>query len=151
MVQRLCTSLEFPYAHFATDGTTADVLYPIVWEAVHRIVYCGLNVIAFTCDGASPNHEMHKVDTSKELVYTSDRDIFFFSDVPHLIKTVGVITAIKGSFGKYYCHNAALTKIVFHIALSSSSIIERWQAHQLASSCQCVLKSLFSYWSKLGA
>ena len=30
MVRGLCTLLEFPYAHFVTDGATADVLYPIV-------------------------------------------------------------------------------------------------------------------------
>ena len=96
MVRGLCTSLVFPYAHFATQGATADVLYPMVWEAVRRIESCGLNVIAFTCDGASPNRkffQMHKVGNSQEPVYktknlyASDRDIFFFSDVPHLIKT----------------------------------------------------------------
>ena len=72
------------------------VLHPIVWEAVRRIECCGLNVLAFTCDGASPNRkffQMHKFGSSKEPVYktknlyANDRDIFFFSDVPHLIKT----------------------------------------------------------------
>ena len=68
MVRELCTSLVFPYAHFATQGATADVLYPMVWEAVRRIESCGLNVIAFTCDGASPNckfFQMHKVGNSQ--------------------------------------------------------------------------------------
>ena len=86
MVRGLCTSLEYPYAHFATTGAIADELYPIVWEAVRRTELCGLNVIAFTCDGASPNHkffQMHRVGNSKELVYktknlcATDRDIFF--------------------------------------------------------------------------
>ena len=32
-------------------------LYPIVCEAVCRIESCGLNVMAFICDGASPNYK----------------------------------------------------------------------------------------------
>lgn len=96
MIWGLCTSLEFSYAHFAANGAMADLLYAIVWEAVCRIESCGLNVIAFTCDGAAPNRkffQMHKVGNSKEPVYkaknlySSDRDIFLYSDVPHLIKT----------------------------------------------------------------
>ena len=26
--------LEFPYAHFGTEGICADEIYPIVWEAI---------------------------------------------------------------------------------------------------------------------
>ena len=29
--------LQFSYADFGTQGITADTLYPIVWEAVHRL------------------------------------------------------------------------------------------------------------------
>ena len=110
MIRGLFTSLEFPYAHFATTGATADMLYPIVWESVRRIESCGLNVIAFTCDGASPNRkffQMHKVDKSKEPVYktknlyANDRDIFFFSDVPHLMKT------IRNCWSNSFTHNNA--------------------------------------------
>ena len=34
MVRGLLFKLEFPYAHFGTEGVTADFLYPIVWEAI---------------------------------------------------------------------------------------------------------------------
>ena len=37
MVLGLCTSLEYPYAHFATTGATADELYP------HRLGSCTQN------------------------------------------------------------------------------------------------------------
>ena len=40
------SNLQFPYAHFATQGATAAALYPLVWEAVQRLEYCGFNVIA---------------------------------------------------------------------------------------------------------
>ena len=61
MVRGMFTSLEFPYAQFATKGATADVLFPIVWEAVQRLESDGLKVIAFNCDGASPNIEFLKM------------------------------------------------------------------------------------------
>lgn len=50
MVRGLLNGVNFPYAHFATKSVTADTLFPIVWEAVQ---ISGLNVVAFTSDGAS--------------------------------------------------------------------------------------------------
>ena len=93
MVRGMFSSLEFPYAHFATRGVTADSLYPIVWEAVQRLEWSGFNVIAFSCDGASPNRKFYKMHGTSGLTYkttnpfSEDRDIYFICDVPHLIKT----------------------------------------------------------------
>ena len=56
----------------------------------------GLKVIAITCDGASPNRKffrMHKsskdhfVYKTKNVYAPDSRDVYFFSDPPHLIKT----------------------------------------------------------------
>ena len=93
-VRGIFTSLEFPYAQFATKGATADVLFPIVWEAVQRLESNGLKVIAFDCDGASPSRKFFKMHRKgKELAYKiknpysgDSRDIYFYCDVPHLIK-----------------------------------------------------------------
>ena len=52
--------------HFATEGVTADFLYPIVWEAVRRLEADGVKVLCVTADGASPNRKvvkMHKLLT----------------------------------------------------------------------------------------
>lgn len=94
MVRGMFSNLEFPYAHFSTRGISADSLFPLVWEAVNRLELSGLNVIAFSCDGASPNRKFYKMHrTEKGLVYktknpfSNDRDIYFICDVPHLIKT----------------------------------------------------------------
>ena len=95
MVRGMFSSLEFPYAHFATKGATADQLYPIVWEVVRHLEGCGLNVIAFSCDGASPNRKFYKMHaaTKDGLVFKTknpfceDRDVYFVCDVPHLMKT----------------------------------------------------------------
>ena len=95
MVRGMFTSLEFPYAHFATRGATADALYPLVWEVVQRLERCGLNVIAFSCDGASPNRKFYKMHASSSdgvvhktrNPFCEDRYIYFICDVPHLMKT----------------------------------------------------------------
>lgn len=94
MVRGLFSTLKFPYVHFATRGISADSLFPIVWEAVQRLESCGMNVMAFCCDGASPNRKFYKMHgTSSGLTYKTPnpfckgREIFFICDVPHLIKT----------------------------------------------------------------
>ncbi len=93
MVRGMFSTLEFPYAHFATRGISCDSLYPIVWEAVQHLECCGMKVIAFCCDGASPNRKFYKMHGKSELTYKTpnpfcdDRDIFFICDVPHLLKT----------------------------------------------------------------
>ena len=94
MVRGMFSKLEFPYAHFATRGISADALFPLVWDAVYRLESVGFNVIAFSCDGASPNRKFYKMNrTEKGLVYktnnpfSADREICFICDVPHLIKT----------------------------------------------------------------
>lgn len=80
--------------HFATKNISADTLFPIVWETVEHLEASGLNVIAFTSDGASANRKFYKMHGKKKnLVYKTDnpyregQSIFFFSDVPHLVKT----------------------------------------------------------------
>ena len=50
MVRGLLFKLEFPYAHFGTEGVTADVLYPIVWEAIRLLEADGVKVLCVTAD-----------------------------------------------------------------------------------------------------
>ena len=113
MVRGIFTKLEFPYAQFPTRGVTADRLYPIIWDAVRNLEGCGLKVMVIVCDGASPNRKMHKAASKpQEVVYKTlnpfseedKRDIFFISDVPHLIKTSR--NCWENSFG--HSHNRAL-------------------------------------------
>ena len=94
MVRGLFNGINFPYAHFATKSITADTLFPIVWEAVEHLQISGLNVIAFTSDGASANRKFYQMHgKGKEDVfktsnpYHEGHSVYFFSDVPHLIKT----------------------------------------------------------------
>ena len=94
MVRGLFFKFDFPLAHFSTEGVTGDQLYPIVWEGIRIAESTGLKVIGVTADGASPNSkffQMHGDGTVYKTrnVYASDeRDVYFFSDPPPLIKTM---------------------------------------------------------------
>ena len=99
MVRGTMFSLTFPYANFGTLGITADLLYPIIWEAIQRLELNGLSVISVTADGASPNRKffrMYKNPKDKDTFIHKARNpysienrwVYFFSDQPHLIKTI---------------------------------------------------------------
>ena len=77
----------------------------LFWEAVAILEYrCNLWVIAATSDGASPNrrfYQFHRVN--EELCHKTEnicakwRNIYFFSDAPHLMKTTRNCSANSGS------------------------------------------------------
>ena len=95
MVRGIFTDLKFPFAHFPTKDICGNQLFSLIWEAIERIERLGLKVVALTGDGCSPNRKFfHMHATSKELCYKTEniyapekRFVYFFSDVPHLMKT----------------------------------------------------------------
>ena len=100
MVRGLSQRLEYPVAHFATATLTAEQLYPMVWEVVGKLEASDLKVMVITADGASANRKCFRLhqDPSGSNVYSGvvyktvnvhapEREVFFMSDVPHLLKT----------------------------------------------------------------
>lgn len=94
MVKGITTELCFPLSYYATDGITADLLYPLLWEAIRTLeLVTDLRVLFITCDGASPNRKFFNIHGEGELVnftrnpYNRALNIYFISDVPHLLKT----------------------------------------------------------------
>ena len=96
MVRGVFSGRHFPYAHFPTTGVTGATLFSLVWEAIERLERLGFKVVALTGDGASPNRKFFSLhaESQEEICYktlnpyaTEDRFIYFFSDVPHLMKT----------------------------------------------------------------
>ena len=74
-----------------------DQLYDPLWESVSRLERLGFKVMGLVCDGLTANRRLFKLHVPEEkgLVYTVPnpytsemRPFFFFSDPPHLIKTV---------------------------------------------------------------
>lgn len=98
MVRGLLSNLEFPYAQFPCTTLTGEQIFVPFWEAVSRLERCGFKVMGVTADGLSVNHhffKLHGESTTDNPVhktsnpYTSEeRSLYFFSDLPHLIKTV---------------------------------------------------------------
>ena len=99
-VRGLCTDLKFALANFCTQGRTSYALVRIFWKAVSILeMTCNLWVIAATSDGPSPNRKFFRLHfgldggSGKNVVYRVKnmfamyRYIYFFSDVPHLMKT----------------------------------------------------------------
>ncbi|SMN01853.1 hypothetical protein SPONN_126 [uncultured Candidatus Thioglobus sp.] len=97
MVRGIFFRLEFPYAHFGTEGATGDFLFPIIWDAIRQLECIGLKVICVTGDGASPNRKFFRMHGEKgAITYKThnpfadpkeNRPLFFVSDPPHLVKT----------------------------------------------------------------
>lgn len=97
MVRGIFQRLNYPYAQFTCSSLSGDQLFNPVWEAVSRLEMLGFQVLALTCDGASPNRrlwKLHSKDDSKMTYkvpnpYASDsRHLYFISDPPHLLKTI---------------------------------------------------------------
>jgi hypothetical protein len=101
MVRGLTMKLNYPVAHFATANLTAEQLHPIVWGVIADLECIGLKIIIVTADGAAANRKffrLHKdpsgyneangVVYKARNIYAPEREVYFVSDVPHLIKTV---------------------------------------------------------------
>ena len=96
MVRGLFTAMKFPYVQFAATSTKGATLFPLFRQVVSRLTRLGLCVVAVTCDGASDNRRLFSLhDTASKMVYKTtnvyskeQNTIFFFSDPPHLIKTI---------------------------------------------------------------
>lgn len=72
-------------------------MYSPFWESVKRLERCGFKVMGLTCDGLAANRLLYKlhVPHGEELVHSvvnpyasPSRQLYFFSDPPHLVKTV---------------------------------------------------------------
>jgi len=99
MVRGLFIRLNFPYVQFPCTSMSVDLLFDLVWEAVYRLERIQLKVLAITADGQSSNRlffKLHNPNASpNEITYRvynphspDNRFLYFFSDVPHLVKTV---------------------------------------------------------------
>ena len=99
LVKSVVNPLSYSFATFATDRITAYQIMPIFWQAVKYLEKITLKVIAATADDASQNRKcfrMHKHlvgNSETEIVYRTKNIytkemtfIYFFVDVPHLLK-----------------------------------------------------------------
>ena len=110
LVKSVVNPLSYSFTTFATTGANSYQIFTLFWKAVSLLENINLKVIAVTADGASPNRKffrMHKqidggsdqtvVYRTKNLCSKDERFIYFFADVPHLIKTTRNCLANSGS------------------------------------------------------
>ena len=117
MVCGLVSDLEFPYAQFPSASISGYHLYSLVWSCIRHLEAINLKVLAATCDGASPNRKFFSMHGQpNEIVYKTPnvysaekRPLFFFSDVPHLIKTV------RNCWSNSFAHSRSRTLWVRHL------------------------------------
>ena len=95
MVRGLFYKLNYPYTQFGCANLSGDQLFDLVWQAILRLERLGFCVLALTCDGASPNRRLWKLHSqTDEMIYkvpnqyATDRQLYFISDPPHLLKTI---------------------------------------------------------------
>ncbi|XP_047135769.1 uncharacterized protein LOC124812779 [Hydra vulgaris] len=100
LVKSIVNPLSFSFATFATTGILAHQIMPIFWKAVCYLELINLHVISTTSDGASSNRRFFKMHkflqgcSDKDVIYRTKNIfskkhhfIYFFADVPHLMKT----------------------------------------------------------------
>ena len=110
LVKSIANPLSYSLATFATTGVKSFQIMPIFWKAVLYLEKFDLKVVSCTADGASPNRKffrMHKAlecKAGKDVVYRAknihakeNRFMYFFCDVPHLIKTARNCISNSGS------------------------------------------------------
>ena len=115
MIRSVINSYKFSLANFATTGATACQMFPLFWSAISILeTNCDLQVIAATCDGASPNRKLFRmhfhmtnpedIDQNTDVTYRianpfaqEKRFIYFIADPPHLIKTTRNCLSNSGS------------------------------------------------------
>lgn len=106
MVRGVQTTLKFMLVYFLTQTVVSYQLVPIYWRAVGILeLNCGLHVVGTVSDGMSANRKFFRVhkhisgEQEKEgtqgmecvnktmNLYAPQRNIWFFADAPHLMKT----------------------------------------------------------------
>ena len=90
MIRGLFHNLHSPVGFFPCDTMKSDQLYNIIWEGVERISFGGFQVCALVSDGATTNRKFYKLCSSEHFTkkpFILNQNIYFFSDVPHLLKT----------------------------------------------------------------
>ena len=100
MFKGLFTNTALPYAQFAVSSLTGADLLPLLWKVIERLTRTGCCILGVTCDGGSPNRrlfQLHQLpgDPKDKIIYKAvnpfadeAEDILFFTDPPHLLKTI---------------------------------------------------------------
>lgn len=99
MVKGVSSNLKHVVASYPVNNPSPKQMYLWTWSVIGALERSGVMVIAFVCDGASTNRAFIKLHTPATITssgvvfdtvnkHAPDRLLYFFSDVPHLLKTL---------------------------------------------------------------
>ncbi|KAK3909864.1 Transposable element P transposase [Frankliniella fusca] len=99
MIKGIATNLKKVVGSFTTGNLSKGQLFERTWEVISACEKTGVKILAVVCDGAAENgafFDMHQPATKHPggIVFDSvnlaapNRNIYFISDVPHLLKTI---------------------------------------------------------------
>lgn len=104
-------SMFFPVAMNPSNCLSGERLYPLVFDVTEALELQGFPVVSITSDGNSPNRRFYRIcglsdeqPTYKTInPFANDRNIYFFCDPPHLLKTV------RNCFSNSFSHSRTRT------------------------------------------
>jgi len=140
MVRGLFTRLQFPYAQFPSIKVSGDLLFEPFWEAVERLERCQLKVLAATADGASVNRKLFRLHRDGKVIHKvvnpfapDHREIFFFSDPPHLIKTArNCLASTARNMSVSLEYHSGPHFLLMSIMFLFSTVVQ-WEEHKMAA------------------
>lgn len=107
-------------------------MYDPFWKSISRLERCGFKVMGLTCDGLAANRLLMKMHAPGEaLVHSVDnpyarpnRKLFFFSDPPHLLKTVR----------NAWANEKRNLEVCYHMLIARLTLyIDKWEEDSLGS------------------
>ena len=100
LVKGVASGIKEVVASYAVNSVSPKQMYSWTWKLISTLERCGVRIIAFICDGCAINRAFIKMHTpshdvrKSKVVYATvnkaapERQLFFVSDVPHLLKTL---------------------------------------------------------------
>ncbi len=118
-------SFNFPLAQYPTSSLSGEKLYSIVWEVIEALELNNIQVHAVSCDGLSANRNFFRKssDSDNTVPFKTQnpldlsRCIYFFCDVPHLLKTT------RNCFSNSFAHaNSRFLKVYNYNACTGNRV-----------------------------
>jgi len=74
MYRGLFSNIALPFAQFPVSSPKGHDIFPLLWEALNRI---GCIILGVTCDGATPNWKLFRMQDAKALTQPTKQSKYF--------------------------------------------------------------------------